>query len=188
MQKRIVTITVLIISLCIISNAQDSLPPKASRGIGTFSIEKVRNFSTDPKATAPANDTAAVRSVKEKSAASYTIIVFRIIGSLALIVGLIYLVMWLMRKSGLAGSSKRVGGGSGTMDVIEVLPLGQNRNAVLFRVMDTVYLCGQTQSSMALLDKIEGPRAVEILTSSKGASTVVHFKEAVNHFLSRMKR
>jgi flagellar biogenesis protein FliO len=177
--------------LCVfafIAYPQDSVPNK-SRGIGNFSIEKVRDLSTDPGALTTGNDSAsAMKKAVNKTATSYTVVMLRIIGSLVLIISLIYLVTWLMRKTGLAGSSKRVGGGGGSMDIIEVLPLGQNRNAVLFRVMDTVYLCGQTQTNIALIDKIEGQRAVDILTSSKGTSTVVHFKEAVNHFISRMKK
>jgi flagellar biogenesis protein FliO len=172
----------------IIAYPQDSAADK-SRGIGNFSIEKVRDLSTGPGALTISNDSVSpVKKAGEKGATNYTVIMLRIIGSLVLIIALIYLVTWLMRKTGLAGGSTRVGGGGGSMDVIEVLPLGQNRNAVLFRVMDTVYLCGQTQTTIALIDKIEGQRAVEILTSSKGASTVVHFKEAVNHFISRMKK
>ena len=41
------------------------------------------------------------------------------------------------------------------MDVLEVLPFGQNRNAILIRVMDSVYLLGQTPNSIVLLEKIE---------------------------------
>jgi flagellar biogenesis protein FliO len=189
MIKGVLTSAFGVLCVCVfIAYPEDSVPDK-SRGIGNFSIEKVRDLSTDPRALTMVNDSATpVKKAVEKGAANYTVIMLRIIGSLVLIIGLIYLVTWLMRKTGLAGGSTRVGGGGGSMDVIEVLPLGQNRNAVLFRVMETVYLCGQTQTNIALIDKIEGQRAVEILTSSKGTSTVVHFKEAVNHFISRMKK
>jgi flagellar biosynthetic protein FliO len=189
MIKGVLLSAIGILCVCVfIVYPQDSVQEK-SGGIGNFSIEKVRDLSANPASLTAVNDSVSpVKKAAEKGAADYTIIMLRIIGSLVLIIALIYLVTWLMRKFGLAGTSTRVGGGGGSMDVLEVLPLGQNRNAVLFRVMDTVYLCGQTQTNIALIDKIEGPRAAEILTSSKGTSTVVHFKEAVNHFISRMKK
>jgi flagellar biosynthetic protein FliO len=150
-----------------------------------FDIDKVRELSENPRALGPAADSPAVRDAARETP-NYAFIFFRIGLSLVIIIALIFGVSWLIRKSGLAGTS-RIGGG-GSMDVLEVLPLGQNRNVVLFRVMDTVYLCGQTPSSISMIDKIEGPRAVELLTSSKGPSTVVHFKEAFNQFLSKIKK
>jgi flagellar biogenesis protein FliO len=159
-----------------------------SQSIGTFSIEKVRDLSKDPKTILPGGGTTTLQKSSAKGSTNYTMVTLRIIGSLVLIIGLIYLVTWLIRKAGLAGGSARVGGGSGSMDVVEVLPLGQNRQAILFRVMDTVYLCSQTPTNIALLDKIEGQRAVELLTSTKGTSTVVHFKEAFSQFIAKMKR
>ena len=187
MSKSILSFLLVHLILALSVVGQDSTATTA-RGIGSFSIEKVRLFSSDSRVSAA--DSTSVASVRgsDKTATNYTIIIFRIIGTLALIIGLIYLVMWLMRKAGLASGSTRVGGGGGSMDVLEILPLGQNRNAVLFRVMDTVYLCGQTPSHIALIDKFEGQRAAELLTSNKGPSTVVHFKEAVNNFIARMKK
>lgn len=155
------------------------------RSIGKFDINKVRELSADPKATSPQTGEISAGKIKKET----TNIVFttlRIIGSLALIIALIFGVSWLIRKSGLTGSS-RIGGG-GAMDMMEVLPFGQHRNVVLFRVMDTVYLCSQTPSAITLLDKIEGQRAVDLLTSSKGSSTVVKFKDAFNQFVSRIKK
>jgi flagellar biosynthetic protein FliO len=156
-------------------------------GIGGFDIDKVRELSENPKALSPSvADSPSVAQVRPKEATNYTFIIFRIVLSLVIIIALIFGVSWLIRKSGLAGTS-RIGGG-GSMDVLEVLPLGQNRNVVLFRVMDTVYLCGQTASNISMLDKVEGQRATELITSSKGTSTVVHFKEAFNQFISKMKK
>lgn len=155
------------------------------RSIGKFDIDKVRELSTDPKAVLPQTGAITAENPK-KETANLVFTVLRIIGSLALIIALVFGVSWCIRKSGLTGTS-RIGGG-GTMDILEVLPLGQNRNVVLFRVMDTVYLCSQTPSSIALIDKIEGQRAVDLLTSSKGASTVVKFKDAFNQFVSRIKK
>jgi flagellar biogenesis protein FliO len=155
------------------------------RSIGKFDINKVRELSNDPRTVQPQTGAITTENVK-KETANLVFTVLRIIGSLALIIALVFAVSWLIRRSGLTGTS-RIGGG-GTMDILEVLPLGQNRNAVLFRVMDTVYLCSQTPSSIALIDKIEGQRAVDLLTSSKGTSTVVKFKDAFSQFVSRIKK
>lgn len=155
------------------------------QSIGKFDINKVRELSADPTATSPQTGEINTSKVK-KETTNIAFMTLRIIGSLALIIALIFGVSWLIRKSGLGGTSKLGSGGS--MDMLEVLPLGQHRNVVLFRVMDTVYLCSQTPSAIALLDKIEGQRAADLLTSSKGSSTVVKFKDAFNQFVSRIKK
>lgn len=164
-----------------IAGAQD----QEEQSIGKFDINKVRELSADPKATSPQTGEIDTGKTK-KETTNIVLTTLRIIGSLALIIALIFGVSWLIRKSGLSGTS-RIGGG-GSMDTLEVLPLGQHRNIVLFRVMDTVYLCSQTPSAIALLDKIEGQRATDLLTSSKGPSNVVKFKDAFNQFVSRIKK
>jgi len=171
----------LVRGVCAQEQAQDT----ESGNIGKFDIEKVRELSLDPKATMPQTGAMAPETQK-KETANLVVVLLRIIGSLVVIIGLIFGVSWLIRKSGISGSSKL--GGGGAMDVMEVLPLGQNRNVVMFRVMDTVYLCSQTPNAISLMDKIEGQRAVELLTSSKGSSTVVKFKDAFNQFVSRIKK
>jgi flagellar biogenesis protein FliO len=85
-----------------------------------------------------------------------------------------------------AGVSK-VGGGN-NMDTIEAIYFGQNRGAVLIRVADAVYLLGHTSENVVLLDKIEGEKAVELIASSRGGSTVMSFKDAFNNFMGKMKR
>jgi len=168
--------------------AEDQVQGQGRQGIGKFDISKVRELSVDPKATMPQTEAMSSGTEKtKKETANLVFVMLRIIGSLALIIGLIYGVTWLIRKSGLSGRRSKVGG-NGAMDIMEVLPLGQNRNVVMFRVMDTVYLCSQTPSAIALIDKIDGQRAVDLLTSSKGSSTVVKFKDAFNQFVSRIKK
>ena len=117
---------------------------------------------------------------------NYAIIIFRMVGYLAIVMLVIFAVAWVIRKIGFVGTSK-VGGG-GSMDIIEVLPFGQNRNAVLIRVADTVYLLGQTPESMVLLEKIEGQKAIDLIASNKSGTSVMNFKEAFNSFIGKMKK
>ena len=117
---------------------------------------------------------------------NYAIIILRMVGYLAVIFIVIFAAAWLIRKIGFVGTSK-VGGG-GSMDIIEVLPFGQNRNAVLIRVADTVYLLGQTPESMVLLEKIEGQKAIDLIASNKSGASVMNFKEAFNSFIGKMKK
>jgi flagellar biosynthetic protein FliO len=117
---------------------------------------------------------------------NYALVILRMIGYLAIVTMVIFAVAWAVRKVGFAGTSKLGGGGS--MDIIEVLSFGQNRNAVLIRVADTVYLLGQTPESMVLLEKIEGQKAIDLIASSKGGSSVMNFKEAFNSFIGKMKK
>lgn len=162
-----------------------SVQAQNSQSIGSFDINKVQELSQGPQSNFPSSETKTPADMpKEKQ--NYSVIIVRIAVSLFLIIALIFGVSWLMRKSGLMGSS-RIGHG-GSMDVLEVLPLGQNRNVVMFRASDTVYVCGQTPSNITLIDKIDGQRAVDLLTSSKGPSTVVHFKEAFNQFMGKRKK
>jgi flagellar biosynthetic protein FliO len=98
----------------------------------------------------------------------------------------IFAIAWFVRKTGFGNSSKIGGGGS--MDILEVLQFGQNRNAILVRVMDTVYLLGQTPTSIVLLEKIEGQKAIDLIASSKGGGAVMQFKDVFNNFMGKMKK
>jgi flagellar biogenesis protein FliO len=162
-----------------------SAPDSSRNRIGGFDIGKVRELSADPNAVM-ANNNGGVAAKPEPRETNYTLVILRIIGSLVLIIILIFGVSWVARKIGLIGTSKIGGGGS--MDIVEVLPLGQNRNVVMFRVMDVIYLCGQTPGSMVLLDKYEGEKVIEIMKTVKGAPAIFQFKDAFNHFIGKMKK
>jgi flagellar biogenesis protein FliO len=94
-------------------------------------------------------------------------------------------VAWIVKKVGIAGASRL---GTGSMDVLEVLPFGQNRAAVLIRVLDAVYLLGQTPGSIVLLEKIEGQKAIDLIASTKGGTSIVQFKDAFNNFIGKIKK
>lgn len=153
----------------------------ASRETGDFDIKKVREavFSSGDTTL---NENAQLR----KNAENYSLVIFRVVFYLAVVIVVIFAVAWIVKKSGLTGSSRI--GGSGAMDVLEILPFGQNRTITMIRVMDAVYLLGQTPQSIVLLEKIEGQKAIDLIASSKGGSSIVQFKDAFNSFISKMKK
>ena len=117
---------------------------------------------------------------------NFAFLSLKIAGYLAGILVLIVLFAWIAKKGGLAGSSKL--GGTGSMDILEALPLGNAKSIALVRIMDAVYIVGQTQQSISLLDKIEGEKAVEIIASSKGGVSMAKFKDVFSNFMGKMKK
>ena len=160
--------------------AQDS-----ATNIGTFDINKVRELST-VQSDRPGASAATAPAAARRESTSYAFVMLRVIGALALIVAILIGAGWLIRKTGLGRSSRL--GGNNVMDIIEVLQLGQNKNVVLFRVKETLYLCGQTASNLSLFDKIEGREAEELLTASRGRPAIGQFKDAFNQFVTKMKK
>ncbi|MDG5815857.1 flagellar biosynthetic protein FliO [Chitinispirillales bacterium ANBcel5] len=159
---------------CLVSGDQD---------IGKFEIDKVNQAISGVGNPVDSDGYGTVEMSDSQN--NYPFVVIRIIGYLVLISALIFIVAWFIRKAGLAGAS-RVGGGC--MDILEVLSFGQNRNTILVRVMDTVYLLGQTPGSIVLLEKIEGQKAIDLIASSKGGTSIVQFKDAFNNFLGKIKK
>jgi len=158
-----------------------------SGGIGNFDIDKVYEEASGgvDDDSSLAQGGAGIPGYPRKQE-NYALVLLRIIGYLVVVTVIILAAAWGVRKIGVAGVSK-VGGGN-NMDTIEAIYFGQNRGAVLIRVADTVYLLGHTPENVVLLEKIEGEKAVELIASSKGGSTVMSFKDAFNNFMGKMKR
>jgi flagellar biosynthetic protein FliO len=155
-------------------------------GIGNFDIEKVRRAVIDPNAPV-AVDTAQASAASPTKIEKVNIgwLILRLCFYFALIVGAIVFVTWGIKRLGLAGRS-RIRGGS--MDILEALPLGQNRNVLLVRVTDRVYLLAQTQNQITVLDTITGEKAIELISSSKGVVSIMQFKDVFNNFMGKMKK
>jgi flagellar biosynthetic protein FliO len=154
--------------------------------IGSFDIEKVRQAAGSVEAMGFDSSAGAVSGspMSAKKSDSIGWLAARICLYLGLIAATIWMVIWLIKRLGLAGRSK-IGGGS--MDVIEALPIGQNRSIALVRVRDIVYVVAQTQHQITLLDKVEGDRAVDLISSSKGGS-ISQFKDVFNNFIGKIKK
>lgn len=170
-------IFLLLFFFCSVLMAQHSTVEQT----GDFDIKKVR------EAVFSQGDSSLGENAQlAKSQENYTVVIFRVMLYLAVVIAVIFAVAWIVKKSGLSGSS-RIGGG-GAMDVLEILPFGQNRNVTMIRVMDAVYLLGQTPQSIVLLEKIEGQKAIDVIATSKGGSSIVQFKDAFNNFISKIKK
>jgi flagellar biogenesis protein FliO len=168
----------LLFSVCYAQNQQSET--------GNFDFKKLQDaISNQSDTQLSQNSSLSQKTKKDKESESYVWVVFRITLYLAIVIGVIFLVAWIVRKAGIGNS--RIGG-AGNMDILEVLQTGQNRNTMLIRVMDAVYLIGQTQNSIVLLEKIEGQKAIDLIASSKGGGTVMQFKEVFNNFMGKMKK
>lgn len=159
-----------------------------SSGADGFDISEVRRAIGQNTFGPGASDTLPGGVVGRQAAAeeeSFVLIVLRIIGYLALVLVLIFLIAWGVRKAGLAGGSKM---GGGSMDVLEALPLGQNRALLLVRVTDRVYLLGQSQSRIDMLETYESDKALEIISSTKGGVSMTQFKDVFGSFMGKLRK
>lgn len=120
----------------------------------------------------------------EPGGTRYFVLILRILGYLFLLSILIMAGIWLMKRFGLSGTS-RLGGGS--MDILEALSVGPNRSIMLVRVMDSVLILAHTAQKIEMLDKIEGEKAIEIIASTKGGTSIVQFKDVFNNFFKKSK-
>lgn len=147
--------------------------------IGDFDISKVREAALTSDTTAGASEVAV--PVEREHVFN---VVLRLMLYLGVVIGLIAVCAWFFRRKGL----QALRGGGGAMDIIETLPVGQNRMLLMVRVMDEIYFMSQTSAHISLIEKIGGQKALDIIASSKGGGTIVHFKDALNSFMGKMKK
>ena len=152
--------------------------------IGTFDIEKVRQ-AVSGRDSSPDSTTGAIEKAPVRKSESVPWLAVRIGLYLVLIAGAIFLVAWLIKHFGLVGRSK-IGGGS--MDLLEALSIGPNKTILMVRVKDMVFILAQTPSQITLLDKVEGDRALELISSSRGGVSISQFKEVFDGFMGKIKK
>lgn len=124
--------------------------------------------------------------VRENEKENPIAILIRILLYLVLVIVLISGIAWLFKRIGLQGTIKN--NGPGSMDLLEVLPISQNRTITIIRILDAVYILGQSQGAMVLIDKVEGQKALELISTSKGGTAVTQFKDAINSFMDKFKK
>jgi flagellar biosynthetic protein FliO len=178
--KKYTTALYAVIALLLIASSTGF--GQTNRNIGAFDIEKVRKAVSGSAGTAE-KDSATSLPIRKSDGMGWVTV--RIVLYLTIIAGAIVGVLWVMKRLGLAGRSK-IGGGS--MDVMEALPIGQHKSILMVRVRDVVYVLAQTQQQIALLDKVEGDRALELISSSKGAVSISQFKDVFNGFMEKIKK
>jgi len=170
---RIVRLVVFIILASYVHNGTAQV-----EGIGKFDISKVRE--------AAIADDSGGGSLPEKTVERENVfsVIARIMFYLGVVVILIVIIALFFKKKARQGSR----GAGGAMDVIESLSIGANRMLVMVRVMDEIYLLSQTATAVVLIDKIGGQKALDMIASSKGGGTMIHFKDALNSFMGKMKK
>ena len=181
--KKILTLTIVILLAALAFGQSDS-----NKTISSFDINKVRqalgavDSGTAVVAVSPATNTAAA---PKRTPVNVTLVILRIVGWLALFTLVFVGLAWGIKKLGLAGKSKL--GGGGAMDLLEVLPLGQNRSVMLVRILDKVYAVGQTPQTINLLTAFDETTSVKLITSAKSVS-LTQFKDAFAHFMGKLQK
>lgn len=151
-----------------------------------FDINKVREAVREG-----VTDTSLTDSAKANAPAPFTrstdyfLLLLKLVGYLVVITAAIIITVKCIKRFGF---SRNIRTGGGSMDVLETLPLGQNRSLILIRIMDSVFILSQTPQSITLIDKIEGNKAVELIASTKGGTSIVQFKDFFNTFIGKMKK
>ena len=135
---------------------------------GSFDIEKVRQAASEGGGQLDF-DTGRATAAPAGKPESIGWIAARICFYLALIAAAIVFLAWLIKR-------------------LEALPIGPNRAILMVRVKDAVFVLGQTQNQITLLDKAEGERAMELISSSKGGFSVTQFKDALDGFMGKIKK
>lgn len=176
----------LLTAFCLILVSSSFSQPR--QDIGSFDINKVARDVAGQETTLTTDTGRAASQANPlpgRTRENWTLVILRIGLYLFFTIAAIFLVIWGIKRIGLAGKSK-IGGGS--MDVLEALPLGQNRNIVLVRVVDKVYLIGQTQNSITVLETIEGQKALELISTTKGVVSMAQFKDVFNNFMGKFRK
>jgi len=149
---------------------------------------KLRHELSGYDSTAMPHDTAAAQAkgLIRKQTGSLTWTILKVTLYLVIVVIAIVGVAWLFKKGGIAGSSK-VGGG-GAMEIVEALGTGRERAVLLVRVVDTIYVLGQTANSISVIDKFEGQKALEVISQTRGGVSIAKFKDVFSQFMEKFKK
>jgi flagellar biogenesis protein FliO len=119
---------------------------------------------------------------------SITVILLRIIGSLALVVGLIAAISFCVSRSGIF-KQNNISATSQTpsMSVLEALSTGQNCVILLIKCEEQVFVVGQTSSNYTLLKELNSEVSKKIIESKAGNETVGSFKKSLSNFMQNIK-
>jgi flagellar biosynthetic protein FliO len=154
--------------------------------IGNFDISKVRSeLSVQGGGSNNTVAAAASAPVAGRRTVSAALLTLRMIGWLLLLFAILFVGAWVVKKIGLAGKSKISGG---SMDIVEVLSLGQGKNILLVRVLDKVYVLGQTNQQITLLSTFEGQQALSLIAQKGEIVSLSQFKDVFHSFMEKFKK
>lgn len=123
--------------------------------------------------------------VQQSIQENHFLLIVRIFGWLAIVI-IIIIAILLLIKQGMIGKNSRYGGGS--MDIVETLPIGQGKSIILVRVMNEVYILGQTAQQMIHLRTITGEEAIELIASTRGGTSILPFKDVFQNFIYKISK
>jgi len=131
-------------------------------------------------------DPGGERDQNDQSKKDVTIrnVIMRMSFYVGIIVVILLIIVWLLKKNGIREGVSE----GGASDILEIVSTGQGKSIVFMRVLDNVLVIGQTAQNMVLIDKYENEKAIEIISSSKGGSSIKQFKEVLNSFLGKSKK
>ncbi len=175
-------IVLLVVSLILCAGFISRSPAAQTPG---FDIQKVREAVAEGNQRLAGDTALAGAAAQGAPNESAWLIILRIVAYLALVLAILFGGVWVFKRlSGKSGTRA----GSGSMDVVEMLPIGQGRSIVLVRILDAVMVLAQTSQTVTLIEKIEGEKALELIAATREGASIVQFKELFNNFIGRMKK
>ncbi|ERP39325.1 flagellar biosynthetic protein FliO [Chitinivibrio alkaliphilus] len=153
--------------------------------LASFDMDKLqqppRSVSQD---SAPVDATSTVSDTPEEI--PMPILMGRILFSLSLITILIVLLVWGLKKSQLF--QKRGNEQTPSFEILEQIKTGsQGQSVLLLRFEQEVFLLGQTEGSMHVLQHKSGDTAKEIIADKRGSDTVGQFQTSLNRFVDSLR-
>lgn len=93
---------------------------------------------------------------------------------LGVVLGLLYLTMWVLRRYVLGSQARRTGTGRalGAIDILDSATLAPNRTVYLVEVADRVLVLGATTTALATLAEIREPEAIDLLKRGAGPTAM----------------
>ena len=89
---------------------------------------------------------------------------FDLVVKLGLVIGLIYLTMWALKRFVLGPQARtKAARLTGRLEVLDTTHLAPNRTVYLVEVADRVLVLGATQSTLSTLAEIKEPGAIDLL-------------------------
>lgn len=123
-----------------------------------------------------------------ESLGSTTTYILRVAVDLAIVVALVWLVVWALKRFSHKGrilgflSRWRLGGESKSMRLLETMSLGPARSLHLVEVGGKILVVGSTSANVSFIVEIQDPGAVEAIVTKSGESS--EFAEALRSDLA----